>query len=392
MPRVYPIAVALLAVISPVQGTSAQAGTQQRDSAGVRIVVQAEGPVVALSAARPRFTLDGTEGGRQPFYQITGVVALRDGIVVANAGTHELRFYGRDGSLRSVVGRQGSGPGEFRIITWIQVLPGDSLLAYDGGQRRMSLWTARGEYVRDIPVVFGMPRVEPGFLAIPASPLGMFSDREFYFIGSVAIRPAPELQRATGPLVRSTLTMQESDTIANLAVMDMQPVADDGRPRMREIAFPRMLRYAFGEGEFAITDGADYRIDRYSRTGRLQTSVRVERKPVVVSRRDRELYLGEKRDRPGDVLFGAEFPAYSDLWYDRDGRLWAGLYRRPSAEERLWDVFDSAGKLLITLRAPASLQLVAADADQVYAIHTDDLDVPTLRAFDLPRELSASRK
>jgi len=392
MSRVYPIAAVLLAVIGPVQGASAQAGPQQRDSAGVRIIVQAEGRVVALSAARPRFTLDGTEGGRQPFYHITGVVALRDGIVVANAGTHELRFYGRDGSLRSVAGRQGSGPGEFRVITWIQAMPGDSLLVFDGGQRRMSVWTASGEYVRDIAIRFGTPRVEPGFLAIPPSPLGMFSDREFYFIGSVAIRPAPEFQRATGPLVRSTLTMQESDTIANLAVMEMQPGVGSPLPPMREIAFPRMLRYAFGQDEFAITDGAGYRIDRYTRSGRLQTSVRVDRELAAVSRRDRELYLREERDRPDDVIFGSHFPAYSELWYDRDGRLWAGLYRRPSAEERLWDIFDSAGKLLLTLKAPASLQLVAADAEQVYAIHTDHLDVPTLRAFELPRELSPSRK
>ncbi|MGH7480845.1 MAG: hypothetical protein ACRELV_01715, partial [Longimicrobiales bacterium] len=72
--------------------------------------------------------------------------------MVANGGTNELRFYGPDGRHLSSVGRTGEGPGEFRDLQRVWLLPGDSLLAYDFGPARLSMFTAGGEFVRVVSV------------------------------------------------------------------------------------------------------------------------------------------------------------------------------------------------------------------------------------------------
>jgi len=374
----------ILAVVG--EETAAQSAPQVRDSAGVRIVTQRAGPVVPLVTTHARFTVDGTEGGREPFHRISGVVLLRNGFVVGNAGTHELRFYDAAGALRTTAGRQGSGPGEFQLMSWIQSYRGDSLVTYDARQRRLAVWSASGKHARDIPVVLQRPAATgPGVFVIAPSPIGLLSGDQLIYVGSVTMVPAPTIQRVPGALMRLNPTTQRHDSIARVEVFDMQIAGGGGGPPMRDVAFPRKFTAAFGASDYFISEGVEYRIDRYSSDGRLISSIRVQRAAAPVTRRDRDEYLSEiDAEERTNVVFGQRLPAYDGLWYDRQGRLWAEHFRAPTVTARQWDVFDAQGRLIAILSAPASLSLVAADATQVYAIHTDDLEVPTLQAFDLP--------
>src|SRR5690625_3315446 len=88
----------------------------------------------------------------EPAYQldrVAGVLRLSDGrVVVANAGTQELRYYDAGGGHLVTVGGAGSGPGEFRGLASIARLPGDSLLALDQGSSQLSVFGPDGEFVR----------------------------------------------------------------------------------------------------------------------------------------------------------------------------------------------------------------------------------------------------
>ncbi|MGD8700604.1 MAG: hypothetical protein PVJ43_15010, partial [Gemmatimonadales bacterium] len=112
-----------------------QDSSTARDSAGVRIVenlretwttpwqVDSQ-PVLSIGsvAGNPDHLLD----------RVIGAVGLPDGrIVVANAGSFELLFYGRDGSLLHRAGRRGGGPGEFQSLEWLSRYGPDSVLAVD---------------------------------------------------------------------------------------------------------------------------------------------------------------------------------------------------------------------------------------------------------------------
>jgi hypothetical protein len=77
-----------------------------------------------------------------------GSVRLDDGrIVVANAGSQELRFYDEEGSFLSSVGQNGEGPGEFRNPSRLRKAGGDTLLVWDERLWRISYFNPEGEFL-----------------------------------------------------------------------------------------------------------------------------------------------------------------------------------------------------------------------------------------------------
>jgi hypothetical protein len=84
--------------------------------------------------------------GPASFHQITAMTVGPGGeIYVANRGSTSIRAFAPDGRFLREFGRQGSGPGEFRLIS-VLWMSGDSVVAIDwqaGG--RVSLFGSRGE-------------------------------------------------------------------------------------------------------------------------------------------------------------------------------------------------------------------------------------------------------
>jgi len=363
---------------------SAQA--TERDSAGVRIVSQPPGARVKLGSAVLR--LDGTESGHDPFFRLDGnsITAHAAGLVVANAAT-ELRFYSPAGELRKMVGGRGGGPGEFQFISWVQRIPGDSIEAYDGRLRRVSVWTRDGERGRETLVPGAMSPPAPGALAaFPAVPAGALADGVLLFTSSVSLFPNPSgIARARGWLLRGAPAGSTRDTIAPIAVIDYGPSVPSGAAGPAQpVAFMRMLRKAVTAEAFAITEGDAYRIEQFDPAGR-RTSIRVQRALQNVSAPERDAWKEEQKSV--EPIFPLVFPAYGSLFRDVAGRLWAELYPIPNAPSKLWDVFDARGRLLATVEVPTALELVTGDATRVYGIHTDELNVQTIQAFEVPAVL-----
>ncbi len=87
---------------------------------------------------------------------VTDVVRTADGgFVVANGKPLEVRRYDAGGRLLTRLGRQGSGPGEFRFSAALQPWPGDSVLTWSGGTRRWMLFALDGRLVREWPLAEG---------------------------------------------------------------------------------------------------------------------------------------------------------------------------------------------------------------------------------------------
>jgi hypothetical protein len=72
------------------------------------------------------------------------------GVVVANGGASELLLFDAAGHLRAHAGRQGGGPGEFQQLWSLSIGPGDSLFAYDGRERRLSVFDRNGTFARTV--------------------------------------------------------------------------------------------------------------------------------------------------------------------------------------------------------------------------------------------------
>lgn len=135
-----------LAVLTTGCGDSGAAPTYTvRDSAGVRIVESTvpawrgdEGWRLGTEPSLRIGVVDGPE--ELQFMRIVGARRLADGrIVVVDAGAAQVRFYDSAGRFIDAYGGQGSGPGEFRSISWAGPYRGDSLAVWDTGARRLTV-------------------------------------------------------------------------------------------------------------------------------------------------------------------------------------------------------------------------------------------------------------
>jgi DNA-binding beta-propeller fold protein YncE len=88
--------------------------------------------------------------------------AAADELYVADSAAHDIKVLGRDGSLRRIIGRRGSGPGEFNFPCDV-VVAGESIWVVDTGNHRVQGLSRTGEPL----AAFGQAGDAPGDLALP---------------------------------------------------------------------------------------------------------------------------------------------------------------------------------------------------------------------------------
>ncbi len=125
-----------------------------RDSAGIRI---AENPRPApdsrlgwVVSAEPQVSIGNVEGeSAYQLHRVADATRLADGrIVVANGGSLELLVFDADGIHLDSWGGRGEGPGEFEGLNRVRPWAGDSLIAADPEQGRISIFDGEGSHGR----------------------------------------------------------------------------------------------------------------------------------------------------------------------------------------------------------------------------------------------------
>jgi hypothetical protein len=158
------------------------------DSGGVQIVELPEDPW-SYSATLGELTAasdlvlgrDDSRDGHDLF-GIVGGALLDDGrVAIANAGTSEIRVFRRDGTLSRRIGRQGAGPGEFRALSWIGTSTGDTLLAWDPSDLRITVFGSDGSLLETRRV--SPPELEEYPLGMMPVMVGRMNDGTFVFTG-----------------------------------------------------------------------------------------------------------------------------------------------------------------------------------------------------------------
>lgn len=361
-----------------------------RDSSGVTIVENASevnGSKVecASSVEAVLGQALGPEGTL--LFGVGDVVRLSDGrIVVGNSGTGELRYYSADGVFLTSIGALGEGPGEFRAISSLSSLPGDSVLAYDRWQRRISVFAPDGSLARVLSI---QQHVYP-HLPSEVSPLsdGRYLGLSWLSGRKKPIQP-PGLYRDTTVVL---LYGPSGDLISMVGKLrgeeSYMPKESNGGVAIT----PAFGREAFWEplpDGFFLASNDEYSINRFSSEGHMTMAVRMVAEPVEVTPAVRKKAVTEVESRRSvprppwfseEMLFDDEvnpesIPMFEGLVAEADGAFWIGTKGGGVISPNVWRRFSPSGIFTFSVEFPRDFRLLTVDEGLAIGIKRDEYDV-----------------
>jgi hypothetical protein len=396
--RILPILLLLLP-LAACGGDAARGTATVRDSAGIQVVENRGGrwgdggwrlsdePTLQIGVAEgdPRYQMD----------RVRTALRLSDGrIVVANAGSHQIRWYDAKGQHVASAGREGGGPGEFGGLNALRTLPGDSVLAYDMTAFRLSWFDPAGRFVRSA-ALRPVGQVPPRFV-------DRFADGSLLLSSSV---------RTGGGIPQSGT---RRDTLlwlragADGVPVDSLPVTPGGEASqqiakaggqvtsLNDLSLPvmRIVQTAASGTRYwqGVTDAYEIVLRRADGTPERIVRRVVEPVPVRGAYLDslRRVQVAEHGPEAGTSLDHVELPehlpAFERLLVDDGGNLWVQRMAWPGAAVQAeWDVFDAEGQMLGTVRMPPGFRATQIGADFVLGVWTDDDGVEHVRMYGLTK-------
>ena len=385
-----------------------------RDSAGIRIVENEwpeGGPATVWRAEDVPIVRIGELAGVPEYllHRVDDVLRLEDGrIVIVNART-ELRFYDPGGEHLLTVGGQGEGPGEFLWISGL-ALARDTLFVYDGHQYRVSFFDTEGTYLGGNSDFTGLIGMTYGPLKLSAAPSG--GRFVFLYSGfSVPRRDPVEIFWATMPILAVSRDGSHADT---LGVMGMDWVT--GNQEVLPPPFGRMTSASASTTRLVTTHGARFEVEqRDVETGELVRLIRLRRDPPALRASEFKDALKERAAQNAKAQIGSSpaeviarkqeileslgervtpyetKPAWTDLFLDSEGFIWAEEPPEPGASMRTFTVFDEEGHLIAGAQIPRSLRIRQIGRDFVLGVIRDEMDVEYVQLLRLNRRLPATR-
>lgn len=377
-------------------GDAGRGDVVMRDSAGIQIVEARRGLWPEGREWRvpspPRLEIGVVEG--DPAYQlfrVTGATRLKDGrIVVANGGSSQLRVFDADGRFLGEVGGPGEGPGEFRALVGVWPYRGDSIAAWDGRLRRITVFDRELQFVRSA-------RLErPGFNPIV---LGAFPDGSVVTFDEQLELPDASPREQYGTFARHGPEGEFLDSIARYPTFTTVPIQgpDGTNLFISVVTFGPHTVAAVAPANFVVGTARDYELRVHSRDGLLVRLIRWHGPDRAVRDADVAKYREERLESARNVdelrrvraeieqtPVAPEFPAYRMLVVDRTGNLWVESYPRPGENgRRRWTVFDAAGRMLGDVAIPERLWVFEIGDDYVLGVERDELGVEYVRMYAL---------
>ena len=366
-----------------------------RDSAGVALV-DSRTPVDGVA---PRYQIDSAPvvdigGGPDPHGEFTpGIeaVRLRGGQIVI-AEHHELRWFDRRGRWLRSVGRQGSGPGEFRQINLLAQF-GDSVLVYDFALRRVSVFDSAGNYGRGTTIVDADTLGE-------TFPVGVLGDGRLLLASYQEPAPVNGLRRDSVLLRIGSPAGAIQAVIGRFPYLDQVIEARAGGISMSRSVFGLMAYWGTWDSLVLVAPNERFSFDWYGADGRLQRSVRRQWTPVPVTTAavtaQIEEWLSEfpagmeKRKAQARASWAAAprrevKPPYGRVLVSAAGEVWVQEYGEPGQRSRpaVYSVFDRSGPWLGQVTVAAGVELRMVGTDEILAVWRDQDEVTHVRVYPL---------
>ena len=334
------------------------------------------------------------------FSDINSIAVSQSGTVyVEDTHPPTIREFGPDGRFVRSIGREGEGPGEFRSIAGVSVLPDGRVAFWDRGARRITVYRTDGEFHETLRI----DGVNPPY---PFAERSFLTDVEGDYYLRIFVEPASSgrdlaamrygyARISPDGTVLDTLAVREAPGNSGQSIV-IYTRAGDRNPFLEEALdalspFGYLVAGFNGTYEFSILDSAG--------------TIQVEREgfqPVEVKEGERAEWRArvahaERRSGGSHAEVPRWKPAYRDLWVDSDGRVWVHRYEEavqrdepipelwPEVldgteppitweEPTLYDVFGADGRLLRCVRVPADSKVMASRGLLLWGISRGDLD------------------
>lgn len=367
----------------------------ERDSAGV-VVVEIEGDVNRLPEWRlspePDFTIPGTA---PPYFTSIGEVEwLSDGRVVVEDNQHDAVYlFAANGTYLRPLGGQGDGPGEYRSVTEMTVLPGDTVYLYDRRHDRLSVVHPDTGFVRSVRYgteIGGRPPLDVFALDrdrfLVEVPLG--EESEGLLPRRVPNMVSLFLTDGAGRVMDGPVTFQESVFVE---FRDGTGSAAIGPRAIMAVAQGRLVHGTGQRYELTVRD-ADFDPVRMIRWAGWNEPVPAEE---VEALRQKFLedysphFPREWLEQVEEAQFSPELlpddrPALGRRSFlDEAGRIWLSRYEPESLPDvaTQWHVLSPRGRPLGRLTLPPGVTLAAVRENRVMLVVPDELDLQSLVVY-----------
>lgn len=374
-----------------------------------RVLMVAALSALHLCAERPAFAQGG--GPRQcrleaalerPFGSVPGeeIGAVADAVIVADSIlvigdelNHNVRFVSRAGQLLRTVGRKGNGPGEFNVISKLQIL-GDTVIVIDNRYRRVSALTLTAGFAGSSPM--------------DAPGQGNNTTRSL-IAGSGVVGVLPHGARLLTTKI-ATITRSTKSPHMYHDTVEVTLVRRQGRRRLAVL--PEVVRIVSDRGVFSVMlapfsmpptievagpqivlgDGSS--LKRFSLNGEFLGRITLPWKAQKITRdasaawTEERLERTKERNRPlirrmiEAAEVPSEMPIYGSVAPTESGIVWVQEYR-PSydAGSSRLAAFNDRGEQIGSALLRPGATLIAASRNVLAAVMKDEFDVQSVALY-----------
>ena len=349
----------------------------------------------------PRLSLElraqiGTPSDSLLFGELVGVDVNSNGrIFVGDFQSSRIYVIGPEGRLLQSVGRQGQGPGEFGVLSSVDVGPSDTLFTYDIQQRRLTAFapptyeTAYVESLKTLPNVgesIGLPeaiypRSDGTFLVKYAEPNTPSRSKNRTRKAGLA-----RLDRSGTYVDRTVLSMPRRESF--------YAKSKQGVSYFTSMPFGRKPVVAVGASDRLFFGWSDsLSVGVYGAGGTLRRRIRHTVPDRRLSEETTDAFLRQLEmpfSRPSireRTTFPDSWPAFFDLVPDDDGHLWVQIDTGRRNGESVWWIFDvESGRRVASASLHGSVDLECVRNDAAYAIKTTDEGHRTVVKYHITNE------
>jgi hypothetical protein len=318
------------------------------------------------------------------FSDITGMdVDSRGRIYVADWFAARVAVLDSTGALLRTIGRKGLGPGEFRSLRGVQLLPGDTLLAYDPAAARISIFPPDSSgAARVVSLAAGLEGGAPFLVRRTAGDGYLAFFRPPFAMGDTAVR----LDRVR---LLNPDGSPRGEPLRSFPSQSFLLVRASGGFSVTPNPFGREGLFAAGAGGVLHLAWSDsLAVETVDADGRRLAAFAVPYRAPEVTSGDVEAAMAgiptqaARTFRPAlqDSLPG-RWPALRALVADAEGTaVWLGL-NTPAGEAGEWASFQPDGRYLGSVFLPREVMVMAVRGRRLYGVRRDVDGVPEILVY-----------